>query len=125
MWRFSMMTMIIGGSAETEAKAETVRPCLWSPVLIVTIVTPADGEVVIPVSVTGAADKSIVSYEFDLRYDPSVLQPQAEPVDLAGTVSRGLIAVAVTIDQVGTGSLVVHLLLFGAIDGFTRRPKAP
>ena len=37
------------------------------------LVAPADNEVVIPVSVAGAADKQIVSYEFDLRYDPSVL----------------------------------------------------
>ena len=51
------------------------------------LVTPADSEVVIPISVHGAANKGIISYEFDLRYDPSVIQPQVNPVDLAGTVS--------------------------------------
>ncbi|MFN0279966.1 MAG: cohesin domain-containing protein, partial [Pyrinomonadaceae bacterium] len=50
----------------------------------------ADKEIIIPVSVERAADKGIISYEFDLRYDPSVMQPLAEPVDVAGTVSRGL-----------------------------------
>lgn len=54
----------------------------------------ADNEVIVPVIVDGAAEKGIISYEFDLRYDPSVIQPQANVVDLAGTVSRGLIAVA-------------------------------
>jgi hypothetical protein len=58
------------------------------------LVAPADNEVIIPVSVTGAADKEIISYEFDLRYDPSVIQPQENPVDVSGTVSRGLLAVA-------------------------------
>ncbi len=50
-------------------------------------------EVVIPISIEGAANKGIISYEFDLRYDPLVIQPLAEPVDLAGTASRGLSAV--------------------------------
>ena len=58
------------------------------------LLTPADSEVIIPVSVTGAAGKEIISYEFDLRYDPAVIQPQADPVDVTGTVSRGLLAVA-------------------------------
>ena len=58
------------------------------------LVTPADNEVIIPVAVTGAVNKGIISYEFDLRYDPTVIQPQADPVDLARTASRGLTAVA-------------------------------
>jgi hypothetical protein len=58
------------------------------------IMTPADNEVIIPVSVQGAANKGILSYEFELRYDAAVIQPQANPVDLAGTVSRGLSVVA-------------------------------
>lgn len=56
--------------------------------------TIANGEVLIPVSVEGSANKGIISYEFDLRYDPSVIQPQADPVDVAGTVSRGLSVVS-------------------------------
>ena len=58
------------------------------------VVTAADKEVVVPVSVQGVADREIISYEFDLRYDPAVIQPQVEPVDVAGTVSRGLMVVA-------------------------------
>jgi hypothetical protein len=51
-------------------------------------------DLVIPVSVRGIADKGIIAYEFDLRYDPNVIQPQADPVALAGTASRGLVAIA-------------------------------
>ena len=56
--------------------------------------TPADNEVVIPVSVQGAANKGIISYEFDLRYDPVGDTASGDPVDVTGTVSRGLSAVA-------------------------------
>jgi len=56
--------------------------------------TSTGGEVTLPISVESASNKGIVSYEFVLRYDPSVIQPQADPVDVTGTVSRGLTAVA-------------------------------
>lgn len=57
------------------------------------LVTPADNEVLIPISVEGTADKGIIAYEFDLRYDPSVIQPLETPVDVVGTASRGLMVV--------------------------------
>lgn len=47
-------------------------------------------EITVPVSVQGAADKEIISYEFDLRYDASVIQPMKDPVDVSETASRGL-----------------------------------
>ena len=47
-------------------------------------------EVVIPVTIDGAIGKDIISYEFDLRYDPAVIQPAGDIVGLAGTASRGL-----------------------------------
>lgn len=51
-------------------------------------------EIVIPVQVEGgAANNGIISYEFALKYDPSVIQPHASPVDVAETVSRGLTVV--------------------------------
>ncbi len=54
------------------------------------MVTSTYKEIIVPVNVQGATNKGIISYEFDLRYDPSVLQPLADPVDVAGTASRGL-----------------------------------
>ena len=56
--------------------------------------TPASEAVVIPLNVKGATKKGVISYEFNLRYDPSVIQPQTNPIDLEGTVSQNLMAVA-------------------------------
>jgi len=63
--------------------------------------------VIIPVNVQGAAGKDIIAYEFDLRYDPSVLQPQADPADLAGTVSRDL-SVVTNVTEPGLLRVVVY-----------------
>ncbi|MFN0277057.1 MAG: DUF4394 domain-containing protein [Pyrinomonadaceae bacterium] len=71
------------------------------------LVTPADNEVIIPVSVQGAANKDIIAYEFDLRYDPTVIQPQAVPVDLAGTVSSRL-TVAVNTEEAGLLRVAIY-----------------
>jgi hypothetical protein len=48
----------------------------------------------VPVTIQGSSNKGIISYEFDLRYDPSVIQPLGDPVDVAGTVSSGLTVVS-------------------------------
>jgi Cohesin domain/Dockerin type I domain len=53
----------------------------------------AHNEVLVPVATHGVGAKDIIAYQFDLRYDPGVLQPQSDPVDLAGTVSSALKAV--------------------------------
>lgn len=50
----------------------------------------SDKEIVVPVNVQGVANKGVFSYEFDLRYDPTVIQPQINAADVKGTVSRGL-----------------------------------
>jgi hypothetical protein len=47
-------------------------------------------EIVLPVNVQGISGKDVISYEFDLRYDPLVMQPADGLVDLKGTASRGL-----------------------------------
>ena len=66
------------------------------PVRNVTVVagnltSPVNSEVIIPIRVQGAANKGIIAYEFDLRYDPSIIQPQLNPIDVNGTASRGLL----------------------------------
>ncbi|MFN0277528.1 MAG: reprolysin-like metallopeptidase [Pyrinomonadaceae bacterium] len=71
------------------------------------LLTESGKEVVIPVKVDGVENKDVISYEFDLRYDPSVIQPQADPLDLSGTVSRGLMAV-VNAEQPGILRVVVY-----------------
>lgn len=66
-----------------------------------------DKEVIIPISVQGAANKGIIAYEFDLRYDPSVIQPLADPFDLTGTASRGL-SVVTNAQEPGLLRVVVY-----------------
>ncbi len=51
---------------------------------------PTDKEVILPVKIHGAENKEVISYEFDLRYDPSVIQPLADAFEVKGTVSVGL-----------------------------------
>lgn len=48
------------------------------------------GDVVVPVDVQGIANKGAISYQFDLKYDAAVIQPQANAVTLANTVSSSL-----------------------------------
>ncbi|MBK8465313.1 MAG: hypothetical protein IPL32_05730 [Chloracidobacterium sp.] len=67
----------------------------------------AGKEILIPVSIDGAAGKNIISYEFDLRYDPLVITPLTNPVELTGTVSRGLTAVT-NISEPGLLRVVVY-----------------
>jgi uncharacterized delta-60 repeat protein len=47
-------------------------------------------EMIIPITVQGIAGKDVISYEFDLRYDPSIIKPQPDPIKLNDSVSRGL-----------------------------------
>jgi len=75
------------------------RPGMGGPerraaVALPRLVTPADNEVIVPVAIDGTTNKGIISYEFDLRYDASVIQPQADPVDVVGTLSSSLFTVA-------------------------------
>lgn len=58
------------------------------------LIAATEKEVVIPVNVQGIANKDVISYEFALRYDPTVIQPQADSAYLTDSVSRGLTAVA-------------------------------
>lgn len=86
------------------------RPASTTAVEAPRLSAPAGGEIRVPVRVNGAANKDIISYEFSLRYDPNVIQPQIDPVDLAGTVSRGLTAVAN-----GAEPGLLRVVIYGAI----------
>jgi len=62
---------------------------------------------VVPVNVQGVAGKNVISYEFDLRYDPSSIQPVADVVDVRGTASRGL-SVVTNASEPGLLRIVVY-----------------
>ena len=64
-------------------------------------------KIIVPVMVGSISNKEIISYEFDLNYDPTVIRPLEDPVDLAGTVSRGL-GVVVNTNEPGLLRVVVY-----------------
>jgi len=71
------------------------------------ITTSEDREVLVPVYVQGIENKGIIAYEFELRYDPSVVQPTSDVIDIASSVSRGLTTVSKT-DEAGLLRVVVY-----------------
>ena len=73
--------------------------------------TIAAGEdALVPVFVDGVAEKGIISFDFTLRYDPNVIQPQTNAIDIDGTVSRGL-SVVVNSEELG----ILRVSVYGAV----------
>lgn len=68
-----------------------------------------NSNVIIPINVQDTTGMNVISYEFDLSYDPSVLQLQATPIDMAGTLSNGM---SVTVNTATTG--LIKVAAFGA-----------
>jgi hypothetical protein len=74
------------------------------------VVMAVEKEIVVPVTVRGMAGKGVISYEFDLRYDPFAIKPLENPAGVAGTVSRGL---SVVTNAIEPGSL--RVVVYGAM----------
>lgn len=77
-------------TSRQKAEAEGSRTEGSIAVELPSVAGSADREVAIPVRVQGIADKGVISYEFDLRYDPSVIQPTGDVADVTGSVSSSL-----------------------------------
>jgi hypothetical protein len=73
-----------------------------------TVEAKANTKVEVPVMIRGTKDKGIVSYNFTLRYDPSVITPMENPVSLDETVSSRLVQV-VNAEEPG----VLRVAVFG------------
>jgi hypothetical protein len=63
---------------------------------------------IVPVMVQDTTGRGIISYQFDLIYNPNTIQPQANEIDVAGTVSNGMV---VTVNSATPGLLKV--VIFG------------
>ena len=74
------------------------------------LMAKVDKEIVVPVNVQGAANKGLISYEFELKYDPNVIQPLIDAVNVSGTVSRGLFVVT-NADEPG----LLRVVMYGAM----------
>ncbi|MBK8464451.1 MAG: carboxypeptidase regulatory-like domain-containing protein [Chloracidobacterium sp.] len=88
-----LMGEVSGNWGDPSPFRPAIGPERLTAVVAPNIVAPASKEVIVPISVDGATGKDVIAYEFDLRYDPSVIQPQAEPFDVAGTLSSSLFVV--------------------------------
>lgn len=89
-----LMGEVSGNWNNTGARpAKTDGPEKAITVKLPNVKTPAADQIVVRVNIEAAANKGLVSYEFDLRYDPSVMQPDGNGVDLTDTASRKLFAV--------------------------------
>jgi glucose/arabinose dehydrogenase len=99
---------VTGNWNNTGARAMINRgPQRATTVELPRLVSPSGEDIAVPVAVRGIANKGIIAYEFDLRYDPSVIQPQKTAIDVAGTVSRGL-SVVVNADEPGLVRVAVY-----------------
>jgi hypothetical protein len=71
-----------------------------------TINTISGANFSIPVTVGDTTGLNILSYQFDLVYDPAVVAPQANPITTAGTISEGMLP---TFNPISPGLLKVVL----------------
>ena len=95
------------GSRQLAVGSNSSGPEPSTAVKLPLIETPTDGEIIVPVTVQSVANKGIISYEFELRYDPSVIQPEVNPVDTDGTVSSRL-SVAANTEEPGLLRVAVY-----------------
>jgi hypothetical protein len=105
-----LMGDVSGNWTPSGMRAANVGPERSTSVSAPQKVVAPGSQVFIPITVQNAADKGIVSYEFDLRYDPSVIQPMANTAVLNDTVSRGL---NVVVNPTEPGLL--RVVVYGAV----------
>jgi len=78
------------------------------------ISAPVGTEVSIPVDIQDTTGKGILSYEFELTFDPTILEPAANAVDLTGTIGEGQ---SVTVNSLERGKLRVVVYGTNALIG--------
>lgn len=85
-----------------------------APNVTINVTAPAVNKMVgssfaVPVTVSDATGAGIISWQFDLLYNPAIITPQVSPIDTAGTLGSGF---AVTVNALTPGLLKV--VLFGS-----------
>ncbi len=94
-------------SGKWKVESEDGGPVRSVSVELPSVAASSNEEIVVPVSVQGIVNKGVISYEFDLRYDASVMQPRVDPVDVKDTASRGL-SVVTNASEPGLLRVVVY-----------------
>ncbi|MBX7053579.1 MAG: hypothetical protein K1X36_01400 [Pyrinomonadaceae bacterium] len=85
-----------------------------APNVTINVTAPAVNKMIgssfsVPVTVSDTTGAGIISWQFDLFYNPAIITPQVSPIDTAGTLSSGF---AVTVNSLTPGLLKV--VLFGS-----------
>jgi len=75
-----------------------------------TMTAQSGSMITVPVTIGDTTNKGVVSYQFELSFDPEMIEPAADPVDLAGTMSEGYVA---TVNALEPGLL--RVVVFGAL----------
>jgi len=94
-------------SSEQDAVSKRIGLERGISVELPTVSASTGNEIVVPVSVQGVANKGVIAYEFNLKYDSSVIQPHNEPIELKGTVSDKL-SYAVNAEKPGLLRVAVY-----------------
>jgi len=77
---------------------------------------PSGAAVTIPLSVDNLRERTITSYQFDLRYDPQVLSPARTAASLSGTICDGM-GLAANSPEPGLLKVVVYGITPVSVDG--------
>lgn len=73
-------------------------------VTIPTVTVLEDANFTVPINVQDTTGSNIISYEFELAYNSSVIQPQAVPVTSVGTLTEGM---SVTVNTSQANKIIV------------------
>ncbi len=97
--------------ATPESSTETKTPeGVAIGVTAPTINTSTGANFDVPLAVQDTTGQGIISYQFDLTYDPAVITPQGSPCDVTSTISSGLTPVC---NPISPG--LIKVAVFGAI----------
>ncbi len=114
---------ILMGEVSGDWAAPTMRASAGrtkaAPEAIVTVTAPTKNVQAlenfdVPITVSDTTGQAIISYQFDMLYNPAVIEPQASPVDTSGTISSGMF---VTVNNPSPGLLKVVAFQANPISG--------
>lgn len=114
----AILLITTGASAQRRTKS-VIKQAEISPTAYINLSAPTTGALAgsnftIPVTVSDMTGLDVIAYQFDLHYDPTVIQPQTVPVTSFGTLSNGM---AVVYNPFAPGILKVAVYGATAITG--------
>ena len=112
--------LVANGKNQQADLNRPVNPFIDNALAAVSVILPNDASVSsgnnisVPVNVDDLTGMGVKAFEFDIRYDPAILQPLANAADGSGTLSSGF---SIGSNVIGTGLLRVSASSGTAISG--------